>query len=330
MKAYESNRAQQKGKEVLSRSFLNRKRVQTYGGLTLIFLLVVAGLKLLFPPVPAGALVTENRPLIPTESEVQPVEQGKKGEVEAPVAQKSSVPQVIVPEKAPMEISPLAGGGDKPAVILSPKQTQVNEKSSRKLLELSTFNEGVDALESGNDPEAVAAFHRTLSINPLNVRACNNLGLALMSMGKHEAAEDAFQKGLVLEPGNTRCLNNLALLFVKSGDPARAVPFLEQIVKDHPTDAAAWTNLGVAERRIGKEAAAETAYRRALKLTPGDYRVYFNLARTLEVEGRLVEAAYDYRVYLRFLPPAEISRARKVIAHLKQLQPSLTVSSGRQ
>jgi len=324
---------------IAGHSFLHKKRLWTYGGLTFLLLLVVVALKLLFPPVPEEKLTSADTPLIPSPPAVVR-EEGKavvpeSKDVVTPdrteavhagvskgVSPSATIPQQEVPSAPPAVAGEPLSHPQIPAA--KPQTSGVSEKTTRKVLELSTFNRGVEALENGDFLEAVLNFNRTLSINPLHVRAYNNLGLALMEMGEGEAAEEAFRKGIVIEPDSVRCLNNLALLYIKRGEPERAVPFLEKIVANHPEDAAAWTNLGVAEGRAGKPDAAENAYRRALQLTPQDYRIHFNLARTLEAQGRGIEAIYSYRAFLRLLPPGESDRGRKVISHLQKLRESLT------
>ncbi len=331
-----------KQERTAGRPFLDKKRIWTYVALTLFLLLLVIGLKVIFPPVPEEALVSTNKPLIPTEPAVtRRAEMTVVPPVEKHVTQEETVPQVahlkssVTAERPQRKVAAAAPAVVKEALPqpkrsgATPQKRGVKDQASRKVMELSTFNMGVDALEIGNYLEAVLHFNRTLSVNPLNVRAYNNLGLALMGLGEEKTAEEVFRKGLVIEPGSIRCLNNLALLNIKRGEPARAVPFLERIVSEHPEDATAWTNLGVAEGRAGKPAAAETAYRRALQLSPQDYRIHFNLARTLEIEGRRVEAIYSYQAFLRLLPAGENNRAQQILSHLQKLQESLAVPTGR-
>lgn len=330
---------QEGGGRIDGRPFLNKKRLWVYGGLSLLLLLVVILLKLLFPPIPEATLVNLNRPLIPSTPAVAPESINVPGPSVSAAARPGvdhdgdlkSVSPAAVAKKVVSVPAAVAGKPlSHPRIPAAMQQTsKVSEKTSRRLMELSTFNQGVDALENGDYPEAVLNFNRSLSVNPLNVRTYNGLGLALMAMGEGETAEEAFRKGLVIEPANVRCLNNLALLYIKREKPERAIPFLEKIIADHPEDAAAWTNLGVAEGRAGKPAAAENAYRRALQLTPQDYRIHFNLARTLEAQGRDIEAIYSYRAFLRLLPPGEADRARQVAAHLQELRKSILATAVR-
>ncbi len=74
------------------------------------------------------------------------------------------------------------------------------------------YNLGLALRKLGDRSEASDAFGKSLSINPFNYAALNELGLMEMRSGNISRAKEFFRKGLLIKPDDENLKYNLALL----------------------------------------------------------------------------------------------------------------------
>ena len=124
-------------------------------------------------------------------------------------------------------------------------------------------------LEPGSPGEAIAAYRRSIELDPEHADAHVNLGRLL-----HEA-----------------------------GDAAGAAPHYEAALASRPDDATAAFNLGVALEDLGKLPEALLAYQKAVRLDPANADAHFNAAALAEKLGRTAEALRHLRTYRKLTRP---------------------------
>ncbi len=79
--------------------------------------------------------------------------------------------------------------------------------------------------------KAVACYHRSLALDPLNAASYNGLGGAYKISGRLDEAISAWEEALRLKPDFDFSLYNLGVAYFEKGDKATALRYLEQYKK---------------------------------------------------------------------------------------------------
>ncbi len=74
----------------------------------------------------------------------------------------------------------------------------------------SYLAEGLNFLHVGNYDQAIKAWQRSLTLNPQDAGAANNIGIAYMSKRQPVVAASWFEKAISMDPGMELAKNNLA------------------------------------------------------------------------------------------------------------------------
>ncbi len=97
---------------------------------------------------------------------------------------------------------------------------------------------------------------------------------------------------------------------LKRGMPAQATVALEKAKKREPEKESIREALGIAYFRIGRWDAAEAEFRTLIELAPVNDYAHYALGRTLEKQGRQVEANAHYKLASSLRPASDQYRAR--------------------
>jgi len=197
-----------------------------------------------------------------------------------------------------------------PAPMLSPAEIAVNAGK---------------ALESqGKYAEALAAFDRAISDNPLLISAYLGSGELLRNQGDYSAAEKRYQRACQVDPQNfdaqyqhgltLQLLNrwpdavgaylralaikpedfqanlNVATAYLQLGEPERALPFGQRAAASDPGSGPARNNLGRVYAALVRHGEAIVEYQQAAELMPLTAPLLLNLANSLGKESRHEEA----------------------------------------
>jgi tetratricopeptide (TPR) repeat protein len=125
-------------------------------------------------------------------------------------------------------------------------------------------------LKRGDPPEALAEYHRALSLGADYAPAYDGLGRAAEAAGETEKAIEHYRKAIELNPGFPDSALNLGDLFLREGRTTEAIQLFLTAIKVRPDFAAAYNRLGVAysRQRFNNEAIA--ALRQAEVLEKGN------------------------------------------------------------
>ncbi len=93
---------------------------------------------------------------------------------------------------------------------------------------------GAQLLKAKRYADAVAAYQRSIDINPLVAVRFVNMGQAYQAMGDFDLAEKNFSHALDLDPTNVRYLTKLVDLWVHEGEQAKATAKLQGFLKMDP------------------------------------------------------------------------------------------------
>ncbi|MEB2284634.1 MAG: hypothetical protein B6D46_00495 [Polyangiaceae bacterium UTPRO1] len=191
----------------------------------------------------------------------------------------------------------------KRALAIDPKHAKSHNNLALALLELGKFD------------EAAEHFSASLAIEP-KAEIYSDLGFVLGKLGRTEEAQAQYQKALALDPNCASAHLNLAVVAVQSGDLAGAESHYRRALASQPS-AETHNGLGFVLTRRGRTDAAIAEYRKAITADPKFTPAYNNLAEALAGQGKLEEAADNYRRSLAERPnPAAYNALGDILRRL--------------
>jgi len=149
-------------------------------------------------------------------------------------------------------------------------------------------------LKLGDPTEALAEYHRALSIQQDYAPAHDGLGRAAEASGDEEKAIEHFRKAIDLNPGFPDSSLNLGDLYMRRGRYNEAIDLFLNAIQVRPDFAAAYNRLGVAysRQRLGNEAIA--ALRKAEDLEQGNPWHPVTIGRIFLDMDNLVQAEREF------------------------------------
>ena len=146
--------------------------------------------------------------------------------------------------------------------------------------------------------EAVEAFQHCLKLDPRNLKAEDNLGLAYAGLGRREEAAAAYQQAIdwqsraaVKNPGPYIDFGDLLL---DENRNEEAVSYLLQAVEIAPRESRAHELLGKAYTRMEQLSKAQTELENALQLSPQSANLHCMLAPVYRKQGIIDKAKLEY------------------------------------
>lgn len=120
--------------------------------------------------------------------------------------------------------------------------------------------------------EAIQAFERSLNLDPQNVKAEDNLGLAYAGLGRNEEAFAAYQKAIEwqqnLAAKNSGPFIDMGSLMLDLNRSVEAIPYLRQALEISPRDSKPHELLGKAHARLEQFPQAQAELEKAEELAP--------------------------------------------------------------
>jgi Flp pilus assembly protein TadD/TolB-like protein len=156
-------------------------------------------------------------------------------------------------------------------------------------------------VRTGKTAEAIAAFRRTLDVEPNNYDAL--LGLARAYDAAHETAnaESTYRRAIALQPDYWAGYSKLAGHFYAQGQYAEAAAALERVTRLSPQNSRAFSNLGAAYELLGQADRATAAYQRAIAIEP-THLAYSNLGTIQFFDGAYAVSAESFRKATELTP----------------------------
>ena len=90
--------------------------------------------------------------------------------------------------------------------------------------------------DQGNAPASVPYYQKAIELDPGNLAAYNNLGVAMQELGQYEVALACFRKALEIDGLHAAALQNLAALTVRQGRVKLAIECLRRALLLDPND----------------------------------------------------------------------------------------------
>ena len=163
-------------------------------------------------------------------------------------------------------------------------------------------NLGLTILHDGRAAEAVECERQALRIDPDNVEALNNLGIALHALNALSEAENHFRAVLRLDPDHANATLNLGVIRQSLGHLEEAATLYQRARQLGADEARVCNNFALALAELGLLEAAETVCRDALAANPDYPEAAVNLGMILLMQFRLAEGWPWYEARWRVQP----------------------------
>jgi protein O-mannosyl-transferase len=162
--------------------------------------------------------------------------------------------------------------------------------------------------------EAADRFDQAIDLRPTYMAPHKNLAEMYAEMGRLADADSQFRQAVALAPLDTSARNTYGHFLLQQGRSSEA---REQFALSARADTnwEAYDNLGDLDLAAGDLQNARVEYQSALALNPIDNHAHFGLAKLDEQQGRIADAAREYRAGLETDP-----RNATALAALQRLE----------
>lgn len=172
------------------------------------------------------------------------------------------------------------------ALAMHPQDPEMRYSMARVLYEENKFD------------LAVAEFKELLRLDPGNLKAQDNLGLALEGKGEMQAAAAAYRKAIEMEsaaqPHSEQPYINLGALLNKLNDANGALPPLLRAAEIAPRSAKAHLELGRAYVSLDRLEDAQRELEESARLQPEEGAAHYLLGRVYRRLGNNDQAAKEF------------------------------------
>jgi tetratricopeptide (TPR) repeat protein len=145
---------------------------------------------------------------------------------------------------------------------------------------------------------AISAFEQCLKLSPGNVKAEDNLGLALAGLGRNEEAIAAYRQAMDWQSQssfkNPGPYIDLGSLLLDESRPEEAVPYLREAIEIAPRESRSHELLGKAYTRMDQLPRAQIELEKATELTPQNANLHCMLAPVYRKQGIADKAKAEF------------------------------------
>lgn len=151
-------------------------------------------------------------------------------------------------------------------------------------------NLGLALTDQERFEEAVGHYHEALRIKPNYPKAHSNLGLALAGQGRFDEAIFHYKEALRINPNFEEAHNNMGIVLLQKGSFDEAISHCKEALRIVPDYENAHLNLGNALLRQDKIDEAISHYKEALRINPDYAESHNNIGIALAGKNKLSEA----------------------------------------
>jgi tetratricopeptide (TPR) repeat protein len=147
-------------------------------------------------------------------------------------------------------------------------------------------------------PAAVDAFQRALKLDPVSVKAEDNLGLAFEALNRTDEALAAYRTAIAMQASSQhpseQPLLNLARVLIDRNHLDEASPLLQQAAQIAPRDWKILAQLGRLYSEKGELSAAREALEQAVAIEPQMASLHFQLGQVYRKSGAPEKANQEF------------------------------------
>ena len=166
----------------------------------------------------------------------------------------------------------------------------------------STFLLATISAINNNFDKAKQLLHKAIEIQPENVSAFNNLGIAYKELGDHKGAINYYNKVLEINPNHTNAYYNLGLVFYKLKEMEKAKSYFQKTIDLQPNYTLAFFNLANIYVDLKDFENAVSCYQKATELNPNLIGAHNNLGLVFRVLNDFENAIRCYNKVIEIKP----------------------------
>ena len=193
------------------------------------------------------------------------------------------------------------------------KLKELDSELADKLFDLIYKEE--EELE-GEDSDKIESYKKAIRIDPDDVKAHNNLGLAYDKSGKYKEAIESYKQAIKIDPDYATAHNNLGVVYGELGKYYDAIEAYKQAIKIKPDYANAHFNLGIAYGGLGRHQEAIESFKQAIRIDPYNADAHFNLGVAYVKSGMNEEAIESYKQAIRIDPDYALAHYNLGLAYI--------------
>jgi len=156
-------------------------------------------------------------------------------------------------------------------------------------------NLGNAYLNIGNIEKAVAAYNKSLKIDPNNFYSHNNLGKVYTKQGRLSKALSEFTTAINLNPGEWETFHNLGLVYMRSGQFSEGEKALSYARNLAPQVSQIYFSLGNLYQSMELFDKSIESYKNYLSLAGEDWKGFFQIGNVFSKLGRFEKAIKEYK-----------------------------------
>lgn len=226
-------------------------------------------------------------------------------------APKSTVDELIPPDATEEAVIPEAT--PKGSFKITMQTTKAPTGNDR------VFQQALAAQQRGDYPVARDLYLRSLSENPGNAAALNNLGAVYRSLGNLKLAEESYRKALDADPKFAAAWSNMAVIYDTQGKRQQATAALQESLRLDPRNVSTKVNLAIQFSALGVYPDARRLLEEALRDDPSLAEAHYALGQVLERQGEKDQASIQFRAFLATSKGRFPRQEAQVRQHLKDL-----------
>ncbi len=140
---------------------------------------------------------------------------------------------------------------------------------SRAESPMELFNQGVDALKTGDPQKAVDLFTELIMAEPGNAKGFKNRGVALLKLGKVDLSIQDFERALQINPDLPGIYSNLGAAWYYKQAYEKAVINYSSEIERTPGSYISYFNRALSRMQLDQQMLAMVDIQRCLELKPG-------------------------------------------------------------
>ena len=161
--------------------------------------------------------------------------------------------------------------------------------------------------EAGQSTQAIELLQAAASAEP-TLDALNALGIAYARSGRHAEALAAFARSLEIDPGNAMTFENIGAVHLDAGRLGDAKQAFERAIASNPESSQGHAGLAMVAIRQGDRRTAIAAWERAVALQPANFDALYDLGIQLAEDGQMEAARRYLTQFVRTAPRGQYGK----------------------
>ncbi len=184
---------------------------------------------------------------------------------------------------------------------------------------VSVFNEGVEALQQGDDVTARRKFEEAVGLDPTLAAGWSALATLALQAKQPARAIELAEKARELDPKEVRALRALAEAYEQVGEKEKSAAVRAELIEVDPKTAALEAfNEGVRQYNAGNMERALALFEKAVAGYADHAKSHYMLGLCLVSSGRSQEARQRFETFLRLAPnDPDAATAREMLSYLQ-------------